>query len=69
VDKTTSGFNYDHAIQQYSRGVLLESAFVPSSTNRWAVREKNKAKRPLPVAIELKPEVEIWRQGRSHGEA
>jgi len=28
VDKTTSGFNSDHAIRQYSHGLLLESPFI-----------------------------------------
>ena len=31
--KTTSGFNSDHTIRQYAHGLLLESAFVPSSTD------------------------------------
>ena len=38
VDKTTSGFNFDHTIRKYAHGLLLERAFVPSSTNRWTVR-------------------------------
>jgi len=33
--KTTSVFNSDHAIRQYSHGLLLQSPFVPSSTDRW----------------------------------
>jgi len=40
VAKTTSGFNSDRTIRQYARGLLLESPFVPSSTDRWAVRAK-----------------------------
>ena len=35
--KTTSGFNSDRTIRQYAHGLLLESPFVASSTNRWAV--------------------------------
>jgi len=31
VAKTTSGFNSNHTIRQYSHGLLLESLFVPSS--------------------------------------
>jgi len=46
VAKTTSGFNSDHEIRQYSHGFLLESPFVPSSTDRWAVRAKIRQKRP-----------------------
>ena len=38
--KTTSGFNSDSTVRQYAHGLLLESPFVPSSTNRWAVWAK-----------------------------
>ena len=38
--KTTSGFNSDHTIRQHAHGLLLESPFVPSRTNCWAVRAK-----------------------------
>ena len=58
VAKTTSGFNSDCTIRQYAHGLLLESPFVPSSTNCWTVQ----AKMAISVAIEVKPEVEIWRQ-------
>jgi len=34
VAKTTSGFNSDHPIQQYARGLLLESPFVPVTIAR-----------------------------------
>jgi len=37
VAKTTSGFNSDHTVQQYAHGLLLESPFVPSSTDCWVV--------------------------------
>jgi len=40
VAKTTSGFNSDRTVRQYAHGLLLESPFVPSSTDRWAVRAK-----------------------------
>jgi len=40
VAKTTSGFNSDHTILQHAHDLLLESPFVPSTTNRWAVRAK-----------------------------
>jgi len=40
VAKTTSGFNSDLTIRQYAHGLLLESPFLPSSTDRWAVRAK-----------------------------
>jgi len=40
VAKTTSGFNSDHAIRQYSHDLLLESPFVQSSTDHWAVWAK-----------------------------
>jgi len=33
VAKTTSGFNSDRTIRQYAHGLLLESPFVPSSTD------------------------------------
>jgi len=45
--KTTSSFNSDHAIQQYSNGFLLESPFVPPSTDRWAVQAKIPKARPI----------------------
>jgi len=48
VAKTTSGFNSDHTIRQYTHGLLLESSFVPSSTDCWAVRAKIRQKRPSP---------------------
>ena len=38
--KTTPGFNSNSKIRQYAPGLLLESPFVPSSTDRWAVRVK-----------------------------
>ena len=44
--KTTSGFNSDHIIRQHAHCLLLESPFVPSSTDRWAVRAKIRQKRP-----------------------
>jgi len=46
VDKTTSGLNSDRTIRQYAHDLLLESPFVPSSTDCWAVRAKVKQKRP-----------------------
>jgi len=46
VAKTTSGFNSDQTIRQYAHGLLLESPFVQSSTDRWAVRAKIRQKRP-----------------------
>jgi len=33
-------------IQQYAHGLKLESPFVPSSTDYWAVRAKIRQKRP-----------------------
>ena len=44
--KTTSGFNSDQAIRQYAHGLLLESQFLPSSTECLAVRAKIRQKRP-----------------------
>jgi len=41
-----SSFNFGKAIQQYAHGLLLESQFVPSSIDRWAVRAKIRQKRP-----------------------
>jgi len=35
-------------IRQYTHGSLLESPFVPSSTDCWAVRAKIRQKRPSP---------------------
>jgi len=50
VAKTTSGFNSDHTIRQYTHGLLLESQFLPSSTDclaAWAkVRQKRPSRRP-----------------------
>jgi len=46
VAKTTSGFNSDHTMQQYAHGLLLESQFLPSSTDCLAVRAKIRQKRP-----------------------
>jgi len=46
VTKTTSGFNSHRTIRQYAHGLLLESPFVPSSTDRWSVRAKIRQKRP-----------------------
>jgi len=40
VDKTTYGFNSDRTIRQYAHGLLLQSPFVPSSTDCWTVRAK-----------------------------
>ena len=57
-----SGFNSDHTIRQYAHGLLLESQFLPSSTDCLAVRAKNKAKTAVSVAVEAKPEVEIWQR-------
>jgi len=34
VAKTTSGFNSHRTIRQYAYGLLLESPFVPSGTDR-----------------------------------
>jgi len=45
VAKTTSGFNSDHTIPQYAHGLLLESQFLPSSTDCLAVRAKIRQKR------------------------
>jgi len=35
-----SGFNSDHTIRQYAHGLLLESQFLQSSTDCWAIRAK-----------------------------
>ena len=32
---TTSGFNSDRTVRQYAHGLLLESSFVPFSTDHW----------------------------------
>jgi len=40
VAKTTSGFNARRTIRQYTHGYFLESPFVPSSTDCWAVLAK-----------------------------
>jgi len=37
VAKTTFSFNSGHTVRQYAHSLLLESPFVPSSTNCWAV--------------------------------
>ena len=36
----------NHTVQQYVHSLLLESPFVPSSTDCWAVRAKIRQKRP-----------------------
>jgi len=41
--------------------LLLESQYLPSSTDCWAIRAK-KAKTAVLVAVAAKPEVEIWRR-------
>ena len=46
VAKTTSGFNCACTIWQYTHSLLLESPFVPSSTDCWAVWAKIMQKRP-----------------------
>jgi len=46
VAKTTSGFNSDHTFRQYAHRLLLESQFVPSSTDCWAAQTKIRQKRP-----------------------
>jgi len=50
----------DHTIWQYAHGLLLESWFVPSSTDCLTVR----AKIAISVAVEAKPELEIWRRSK-----
>ena len=40
------GFNSDRTIRQYAHGLLLETPFVPSSTDCWAIRAKIRQKRP-----------------------
>ena len=64
-----SGFNSDHTIRQYAHGLLLESPFVLSSTDRCHLlgcTGKNKAKTAISVAVEAKPEVEIWRRPKNN---
>jgi len=46
VAKTISGFNSDNTLRQYTHGLLLESQFLPSSTDCWAVWAKIRQKRP-----------------------
>jgi len=62
--KTTLSFNSDHTIRQYAHGLLLESPFVPSSRayQLLGCTGKNNAKTAVPLAVEMKPEVEIWWQ-------
>jgi len=55
------GIFYKFAQSDNTHGLLLESPFVLSSSDCWAVRAKNKAKTAVSVAVEEKPEVEIWR--------
>jgi len=62
VAKTTSGFISGHIIRQYAHGLLLESPLIPSSTDCCVVRANIRQKRPPSVAVEPKPEVEIWRR-------
>jgi len=46
VAKTTPGFNTDCSIRQYTHGLLIESLFVPSRTDRWTARAKIRQKQP-----------------------
>jgi len=62
VAKTTSSFDSDRAIRQYSHDLLLESQFVPSTYRSPGCTGKSKAKMAVSVATEAKPEVEIWRR-------
>ena len=41
-----SGFNSNHTIRQYAHGLLLESQFLPSSTDCLTVQAKIRQKRP-----------------------
>ena len=50
----------DRTIRQYAHGLLPESPFVPSSTDWQNKYRQNKAKTAVSVAVEAKPEVEIW---------
>jgi len=43
--KMTPGFKSDRKIRQYAHGLLLESQFVPSSIDCWAVWAKIRQKR------------------------
>ena len=66
--KTTSGFNSDRIIRQYAHGLLLESPFVPApSIDCYLLCStgKNKVKTAVSVAVEAKPEVEIWRRPKN----
>jgi len=45
-DRTLHYKTTDHTIQQYAHGLLLESPFVPSSTDCWAVWAKIGQKQP-----------------------
>jgi len=47
VAKTTSGFTSDRTIRQYAHGLLLESPFVPSNTDCWAVQTKIRQNGPF----------------------
>ena len=60
--KTTSGFNSGRKIRQYAHGLLLESQFLQSSTDCLAVGAKIRQETAVSVAVEPKPEVEIWRR-------
>jgi len=52
---------------QYTMFAARKS-FVPSGTDCWAVRAKNKAKTAISVVVEAKPEVEIWRRPKKSKE-
>ena len=54
VAKTTSDFNSDCTIRQYAHGLLLDSPFLPSSTDCWALWAKIRQNAIL-VAVEAKP--------------
>jgi len=62
VAKATSGFNSDHTVRKCAHGLLLESQFVPPSTDCLAVRAKIRQNGRLGGRIAAKPEVEIWRR-------
>ena len=47
-----SGFNSDRTIRLYTHSLLLESQFLPSSTDCWAIRAKIRQETAVSVAVE-----------------
>jgi len=68
VAESTFGFNSDRTAQQHAHGLLLQSPFVYNLVPIAGLYGQNKAKTAISVAVEAKPEVEIWRRPKKSKE-